>query len=639
MPPFRGGRQNQNWNKNWQGHGQGKSWNDQASGNSSAGSGYWQWQPQDEWIEEGDDEWGDDDWGDEREDEEEEEDWDNGDHGWQDQGHRSQGNWQQRRGGKGRDFWSGLETFFYRSIVFSEYINFPCPHSCVAISDETEQYRPFKLFVFLQQWYAMTWLPLVLGLRLSVGWSQDPPDLLPERCGILTFDHNRMPPSEWQELIYKPFIHWSRHGGNVHRTTRDMALLLRNALMRGRAHIEGDSSCFCIFLVALLIRASADLAIVGDNFGSFYDVEHAAAHDMMAYFSHMIARTAAAPMVSSWPVHGAWHRALQSFRAFAVAKHEGSQCDCQEPDSFLTPALRLLQSMQPSNWAVADWTSFLDFEDARLWQLMEKSCTYETTCADVQVIAHLLCAEHFLLLGDAAKSLHKRGRAAAVAVFAPGCHAALHAIGSIEDVVYNAALGITEMTSAYLHRALVWRPMPARFMVQARVATHHFDAEGPSGRERLALFATLVQTEDHYKEQNFVLDAMRLKCSADRLGTSLPFHIIYGGGLMESELTLLMRFGFIIEDYSKEVGFIKSKCCELCPNQERRDGWATTFKLFAWKALAYDLVLHVDLDACFAGRSPEKALKDLQKLNITFLSDQSPSGATESSPCFFRKFI
>ena len=36
-----------------------------------------------------------------------------------------------------------------------------------------------------------------------------------------------------------------------------------------------------------------------------------------------------------------------------------------------------------------------------------------------------------------------------------------------------------------------------------------------------------------------------------------------------------------------QVGFIKSKCCELCPNQERRDGWATTFKLFAWKALAY----------------------------------------------------
>lgn len=38
-------------------------------------------------------------------------------------------------------------------------------------------------------------MAFVQGLRLSVGWSQDPPDLLPERCGILTFDHNRMPPS------------------------------------------------------------------------------------------------------------------------------------------------------------------------------------------------------------------------------------------------------------------------------------------------------------------------------------------------------------------------------------------------------------------------------------------------------------
>ena len=31
----------------------------------------------------------------------------------------------------------------------------------------------------------------------------------------------------------------------------------------------------------------------------------------------------------------------------------------------------------------------------------------------------------------------------------------------------------------------------------------------------------------------FCSDAMRLKCSADRLGVELPFHIIYGGGLME----------------------------------------------------------------------------------------------------------
>lgn len=156
----------------------------------------------------------------------------------------------------------------------------------------------------------------------------------------------------------------------------------------------GDSSCFCIFLVALLIRASADLAIVGDNFGSLLVIpmdENSwlppcqsvpcnspnycfsevlwcwtcscswhdgilLSHDCKAcqktmggggYFSiarqigmmrhdtrlsswFCLRRTAAAPMVSSWPVHGAWHRALQSFRAFAIAKHEGSQCDCQE---------------------------------------------------------------------------------------------------------------------------------------------------------------------------------------------------------------------------------------------------------------------------------------------------------------------
>eukprot|EP00439_Symbiodinium_sp_Y106_P011105 s2108_g1.t1 len=75
---------------------------------------------------------------------------------------------------------------------------------------------------------------------------------------------------------------------------------------------------------------------------------------------------------------------------------------------------------------------------------------------------------------------------------------------------------------------------------------------------------------------------------------------------------MLMRFGFIIEDYSKEVEYIKRKCCELCPHRERSDGWATTFKLFAWRAVAYDLVLHADLDACFAGRAPARSLEDLQ---------------------------
>ena len=38
--------------------------------------------------------------------------------------------------------------------------------------------------------------------------------------------------------------------------------------------------------------------------------------------------------------------------------------------------------------------------------------------------------------------------------------------------------------------------------------------------------------------------------------------------------------------FQLQADFIKSKCCELCA-QERRDGWATAFKLFAWRAVAY----------------------------------------------------
>ncbi|CAE7361770.1 SRM1 [Symbiodinium natans] len=470
-----------------------------------------------------------------------------------------------------------------------------------------------------------------------------------ERCGLLTFDQNRLPASEWREQVYEPFMHWSREGGNVHRTTRDMALLLRNALMRGRGAVEGDRGCFCVFLFAVLLRASADLSYaLGDPTPPLrsYDLEHTAAHDIMAFFAHLLSRTFRSPLHTSWPIHIAFARALATFRRWGEVKHGvAGSCHCQEPESVLTPVLRLLQEMPVSDWAVADWISFLDFDDPRLTNILAKSCAFEATCDDVQVLAHLLCAEHFLARGEAAKALHKRGRAASVAVFAPFCHPALRAVGSLEDVVYNAALGITEanskMLTAMLHRALVWRPMPARYGARPLAAPHDFPLPARSGaKRRFALFATLVETEDHYKAQNFPLDAMRLKCSADRLGpegSELPFHLLYGGGLQDSELTMLMRFGFIIEDYSKEVEYMKQKCCELCPHQERSDGWATTFKLFAWRAVAYDLVLHVDLDACFAGRAPVRSMEDLAAENVTFLSDVSPSGPGWHSHIFALK--
>lgn len=56
-----------------------------------------------------------------------------------------------------------------------------------------------------------------------------------------------------------------------------------------------------------------------------------------------------------------------------------------------------------------------------------------------------------------------------------------------------------------------------------------------------------------------MLDAMRLKCSADRLGAELPFHIIYGGGLTEPRLSqgfptkfgvIRIALGLVLHDFN-----------------------------------------------------------------------------------------
>ena len=96
-------------------------------------------------------------------------------------------------------------------------------------------------------------------------------------------------------------------------------------------------------------------------------MEHAAAHDLMAYFSHLIARTARGRVISSWPLAAAWRRALEGHGA----RQPGGACGCQEPDGFMTPALQLLKSMRPENSVVADWRSFMDTEDPRLRRIME----------------------------------------------------------------------------------------------------------------------------------------------------------------------------------------------------------------------------------------------------------------------------
>ncbi|CAE7709651.1 unnamed protein product, partial [Symbiodinium sp. CCMP2592] len=203
-----------------------------------------------------------------------------------------------------------------------------------------------------------------------------------ERCGLLVFDQNRLPASEWREQVYEPFMHWSREGGNVHRTTRDTALLLRNALMRGRGEAQGDRGCFSVFLFAVLLRASADLTYALADPTPSYDLEHTAAHDIMAFFAHLLSRTFRAPLHTSWPLHIAFARALATFRRWGEVKHGvAGSCSCQEPEGVLTPVLRLLQDMPISDWAVADWISFLDFNDPRLRDILERLCSHQQASA------------------------------------------------------------------------------------------------------------------------------------------------------------------------------------------------------------------------------------------------------------------
>eukprot|EP00930_Biecheleria_cincta_P005184 TRINITY_DN106098_c0_g1_i1.p1 TRINITY_DN106098_c0_g1~~TRINITY_DN106098_c0_g1_i1.p1 ORF type:complete len:181 (+),score=17.96 TRINITY_DN106098_c0_g1_i1:42-584(+) len=140
-------------------------------------------------------------------------------------------------------------------------------------------------------------------------------------CGRLDFDGTSLPPSEWRVQIYVPFTEWSIYGGNIHRTTRDMALLLRNALMRGRGHIEGDRGCFCAFVVAVLVRVTADLSYGLRDREAHWDLEHVAAHDMLALYAHLIKRTFDGPLYTSWPVEEAFARTFRTFKTWGSAKH------------------------------------------------------------------------------------------------------------------------------------------------------------------------------------------------------------------------------------------------------------------------------------------------------------------------------
>ena len=57
--------------------------------------------------------------------------------------------------------------------------------------------------------------------------------------------------------------------------------------------------------------------------------------------------------------------------------------------------------------------------------------------------------------------------------------------------------------------------------------------------------------------------------------------------------------------------------------QERRDGWATVLKLFAWSLVQYRMLLLVDLDVLLI-ESPEPALRHAIERRITFHAAREP---------------
>lgn len=149
---------------------------------------------------------------------------------------------------------------------------------------------------------------------------------------------------------------------------------------------------------------------------------------------------------------------------------------------------------------------------------------------------------------------------------------------------------------------------------------------------KTAIYAVLAVTPDHYKaDDDLILYALFMRCSALCHGSRMPFHLIWGGfpsnygrgnasavkvaEELRRDLTVLQSFGWVIDDYSSQGGYLRQMYQPVYTEEEarakkrwwhagveaqdRKDGWATYFKFFAWQAQGVDRVLMVDLDVFF----------------------------------------
>lgn len=173
------------------------------------------------------------------------------------------------------------------------------------------------------------------------------------------------------------------------------------------------------------------------------------------------------------------------------------------------------------------------------------------------------------------------------------------------------------------------RPLYAELPVPRRDA----DSDRRGAVRRSAVFAVLVNSRDRWKRHDMILSALRLRCSAERLGSKLPFHLI-SALLRPEQLRLLESFGWQVENHTGGVAFMKSRYRPVYSAKEaeeqgrwwspgrmplvRKDGWATYFKFYAWRASWYDRVLLADLDICFK-ENPDPKLLDIPS-EVTFMA-------------------
>ena len=145
----------------------------------------------------------------------------------------------------------------------------------------------------------------------------------------------------------------------------------------------------------------------------------------------------------------------------------------------------------------------------------------------------------------------------------------------------------------------------------------------PSNKGKYAIITAVVKTPAYWynrpnRRASFFNMTYCLLRSARQNNSTLPFHLIYGGGLTDLELDSLRNLGYIINDFSNMSNFFQNiyhpvysvyqayqeKRLYLDPTikgavQGRKDGWATYFKYLTWTFTQYERVIFIDTDVIF----------------------------------------